>query len=65
LIVGFRKDWHQKLYKTPKETMEAIIGAAEHKAALTYDKVVVLGIAAGSMRRGEVERGERRGNMLT
>eukprot|EP00026_Physarum_polycephalum_P006273 Phypoly_transcript_06315.p1 GENE.Phypoly_transcript_06315~~Phypoly_transcript_06315.p1 ORF type:complete len:366 (+),score=49.04 Phypoly_transcript_06315:659-1756(+) len=44
---GFRKDFHQKLYKTPKETIEAVIGAAEHKASLTLDKTIILGIMAG------------------
>jgi hypothetical protein len=29
--------------------VEAVIGAAEHKVALTLDKTIVLGIMAGSM----------------
>jgi len=44
---GQRKPYHQKLWKTPKETIVAITQAAAKKAAMPLDKLIVLGLIAG------------------
>jgi len=44
---GQRKPFHQKLWKTPKETMVAFTQAAAKKAAIPLDKLFVLGISSG------------------
>lgn len=42
-----RKDWHFKLYKTPKEATIALAVAGEAKAKVPFDKTFLLGILGG------------------
>eukprot|EP01114_Cavostelium_apophysatum_P022683 TRINITY_DN828_c0_g1_i1.p1 TRINITY_DN828_c0_g1~~TRINITY_DN828_c0_g1_i1.p1 ORF type:complete len:388 (-),score=41.54 TRINITY_DN828_c0_g1_i1:48-1157(-) len=44
---GERKPYHQKLWKTPKETFVAITQAASKKAAIPIDKLAILGFLSG------------------
>jgi len=44
---GERKDFHYKLFKTPKEGTEALLGAAQKKAIMPFDKLLVLGFCSG------------------
>jgi formate transporter len=46
---GARKEFHQKLFKTPKETVRAVSVAGENKAALPVLKLVIHGLLAGAL----------------
>ena len=47
-LSGERKDFHMKLWKTPKETALALQMAALKKSQYPLDKLAVLGFEAGS-----------------
>lgn len=44
---GVRKDYHVKLYKTPKEAVVAMGVVAAKKAEMRLDVVIVLGLLSG------------------
>jgi len=44
---GERKQFHQKMFKTPKEIVQAISMAGEKKSQIPLDKLVILGFFAG------------------
>jgi hypothetical protein len=45
---GERKEYHQKMFKTPKEAATAMSIAAQKKSEMPWYKIFVLGIGAGS-----------------
>eukprot|EP00128_Syssomonas_multiformis_P001055 Colp12_sorted_trinity150504_noHs@24681 len=44
---GQRKDFHYKIFKTPKEVVQALVGASIKKSKVPYDKLFFLGVFAG------------------
>jgi len=44
---GERKDFHKKLFKTPKETHDALLAAAQKKVMIPIDKLIYLGLLSG------------------